>query len=157
MTSQLPDKDNNEPESAALKSALRRIFDSQIPNYGDYNLVLALSGHRDAADAPGSGSTAGYYVIGYRWQPTEIMVAPVDGRSFTGAGVPVELNMTNLSHAVRLPGGGYEVGTNTGRTFRFGVQPEVVLTPAPERKLRLHQSEDYADFTAFMEAFIARA
>ena len=66
-----------------LKNALRRVFDSQIPNYGDYNLVFAVQ-----AAAP-SARTA--YVVGYRWKPAELMIAPVDLTGITGAGVPAEV------------------------------------------------------------------
>ncbi len=158
MTPQLPHAPHDGPGSAALKNILRGIFDSQILNYGDYNLIFAVNERREGRDADGVRvSKPRYYVIGYRWQPAEIMVAPVNGQTLTGGGVPVELNMTNLAHAVQLADGDYEVGTNTGRTFRFGVQPEIAFTPAPETEFRLEQADDYADFGLFMQAFIAMA
>ena len=158
MTPQLPQAPHDEAGSDALKNALRGIFDSQILNYGDYNLIFAVNERREGRDVCGVRiSKPRYYVIGYRSQPAEIMVAPVNGQTLTGGGVPVELNMTNLSHAVQLADGDYEVGTNTGRTFRFGVQPEVTIKPGPEKELRLEQADDYADFELFMQTFIAMA
>lgn len=158
MTPQLPEVPDNEPGSDTLKNVLRGIFDSQILNYGDYNLVFAVNERHEARDADGVRITKPkFFVIGYRWQPAEVMVAPVNGQTLTGGGVPVEINMTNLSHAVQLAGGDYEVGTNIGKTFRFGVQPEIVFTPTPERELHLDQSDDYSDFELFMQAFIAMA
>jgi hypothetical protein len=158
MTPQLPKAPRDEPGSEALKTILRGIFDSQILNYGDYNLIFAVNERREGRDAGGGRiNKPKYYVIGYRWQPAELMVAPVNGQTLTSGGVPAELNMTNLSHAVRLADGDYEVGTNTGRTFRFGVQPEVTFTPAQGRELRLEQADDYTDFELFMQAFIAMA
>lgn len=158
MTPQLPHASYNEPDSDALKTILRGIFDSQIPNYGDYNLVFAVNERREGRDANGVRiNKPRYYVIGYRWQPAEIMVAPVNSQTLTGGGVPVELNMTNLSHAIQLADGDYEVGTSTGRTFRFGVQPEVIFKPAPDKELRLEQANDCADFELFMQAFVAMA
>ena len=158
MTPQIPTAPHDEPGSDALKTILRGIFDSQILNYGDYNLVFAVNERREGRDAGGVRITRPkYYVIGYRWQPAEIMVAPVNGQTLTGGGVPVVLNMTNLSHAVRLAVGDYEVGTNTGRTFRFGVSPEASVKPAPEREFRLEQADDCADFELFMQAFIGMA
>lgn len=158
MTPQLPEAPHDGPGSDDLKNILRGIFDSQIPNYGDYNLIFAVNERREGRDSGGHRiSTPKYYVIGYRWQPAELMVAPVNGTTLTSGAVPVELNMTNLSHAVQLAGGDYEVGTNTGRTFRFGVQPIVAFKPATDKELRLEQADDYADFELFMQAFLAMA
>lgn len=135
-----------------LKSALRRVFDGQIPNYGDYNLIFA-------ADPSADGTpTASSFVVGYRWRPAELMIAPVDLSGITGAGAPVEINMTNLAHALQWEGdGSYEVGTSTGRVFRFGVTPLPVLDIGPGALLTLVQDDDVVDFEAFMEAFIEMA
>lgn len=134
-----------------LKHALRRVFDGQIPNYGDYNLVFAA---RSAQADGGAAATA--YVVGYRWKPAELMIAPVDLTAITSAGVPVEINMTNLAHALQWDrDGSYEVGTSTGRVFRFGISPDPVLDIGPGTPLRLEQEEDVIDFTSFMDAFIA--
>ncbi|MFJ6002559.1 hypothetical protein [Arthrobacter sp. NPDC092385] len=138
-----------------LKNALRLVFDSQIPNYGDYNLVFAAPQARSAreAAAPGTG-----YVVGYRWKPVELMIAPVDLAAISGAGVPVEINMTNLAHALQWDADdSYEVGTSTGRTFRFTVSARPVLDIGPGTPPQLAQDADVADFTSFMDAFIAMA
>lgn len=137
-----------------LKNALRRVFDGQIPNYGDYNLVFAAQQSRGVRDA---GTAAVGYVVGYRWKPAELMIAPVDLTAITGAGVPVEVNMTNLAHALQWDDTSYEVGTSTGRIFRFGVLAAPVLDIGPGTALRLAQDEDLIDFTSFMDAFIAMA
>lgn len=142
-----------------LKNALRRVFDGQIPNYGDYNLVFA-DGHARDAREPGGARDARRiptaYVVGYRWKPAELMIAPVDLAAITGAGVPVEVNMTNLAHALQWDDdGSYEVGTSTGRVFRFAVAPAPVLDIGPGTPLRLAQEADAVDFTSFMDAFIA--
>lgn len=138
-----------------LKNALRRIFDSQIPNYGDYNLVFAA---RHAAGARDAATAATGFVVGYRWKPLELMIAPVDPTAITGAGVPVEVNTTNLAHALQWDeDGSYEVGTSTGRIFRFGVAAAPVLDIGPGTHLKLEQDDDVADFASFMDTFIARA
>ncbi|MBG6182485.1 hypothetical protein IWX65_000418 [Arthrobacter sp. CAN_A214] len=139
-----------------LKNALRRVFDTQIPNYGDYNLVFA-SHEREGGELRPPLNAVGSYVLGYRWQPAEIMMAPVDVASVTGAGIPVEVNMTNLAHALQWNDGSYEVGTSTGRIFRFRVRPQPTLDVGPGNALVLEQDEDVIDFDAFMEAFIAMA
>ncbi len=136
-----------------LKDAFRLVFDGQIPNYGDYNLVVASS--RDGS-AEGSGPGTAF-VVGYRWKPAELMIAPTHLPGITGAGVPAEVNMTNLAHALQWEDGSYEVGTSVGRIFRFSLEPEPVLEVGPGAPLRLAQSDDVIDFSAFMEAFIAMA
>ncbi|MHA7153469.1 hypothetical protein [Arthrobacter sp. TMN-50] len=151
-----PESPDRAPDSDQLKDSLRKVFDSQIPNYGDYNLVFAANERYQHRDPDGARVvTPQYYVVGYRWKPTEIMIAPVDAQTLTGAGIPVEINMTNLSHALRLAGGHFEVGTSTGRTFRFGVHPEARFSSGPHSRLMIDQRDDHQDFSAFMTAFIA--
>lgn len=146
-----------------LKNALRRVFDGQIPNYGDYNLVFAArrtaAGSRRSTRVPATQPPApSAFVVGYRWKPMELMIAPVDLAAITGAGVPVEVNMTNLAHALQWDDDdSFEVGTSTGRIFRFDVAAEPVLDVGPGTPLLLDQEDDCLDFTAFMDAFIAMA
>lgn len=143
--------------SDEFKDALRGIFDSQIPNYGDYNLVYASNERsNDNGKESHGGRAPKYYVVGYRWQPAEIVVAPFNGKTLTPGGDPTEINMTNLSHAFELAGGDYEVGTSTGKTFRFGVKPYGDI-PSSEADHTVDQSDDHEDFVAFMTAFVAMA
>ncbi|MBD7996875.1 hypothetical protein H9639_16380 [Arthrobacter sp. Sa2CUA1] len=134
--------------SEALKSLLRRIFDTQIPNYGDYNLVCATP-------VPGS---AAYFVLGYRWRPAEIVFAPFSPLAFEGLEPPTAINTTNLSHADEVGPGSYEVGTSTGRVFRFSVEPEAQL-PSGGRGPRqlILQEEDQEDFDSFLDTFLELA
>lgn len=131
--------------SDELKSALRRVFDSQMPNYGDYNLVCATP-------LPGS---AGYFVLGYRWSPPELVFAPFETGSLEGLEPPTAVNTTNLSHADELAPGSYEVGTSTGRVFRFGVEAEAALPAAAGSTNRvLRQHGDRSDFNSFLDVFL---
>ena len=50
-------------DSGDLKRALRRVFDTQVLNHGDYNLVYG--------QPSGSGPAM---VIGYRRQPLELLL-----------------------------------------------------------------------------------
>jgi hypothetical protein len=150
--------------SDQLKESLRRVFDAQIPNYGDYNLVYAsnvgaLQGPL-AKVWPGKGreSRLRCFVVGYRWQPMEIVVAPIHPITLTAAAVPVTFNMTNLHQAVRLTGGDIEISTSTGKTFRFGVQSSDELPPlgdVPGNPRLIEQSEDHADYVAYLSSFLA--
>jgi hypothetical protein len=69
----------------------------------------------------------------------------------------VAINMTNLHHAMRLAGGDVEVGTSTGKTFRFGVRPDGGLPPLGGERRTIDQADDYEDFSTFMESFLAMA
>ncbi len=135
-----------------LKDAFRRVFDGQIPNYGDYNLVVASRHGGSAGDEAGTA-----FVVGYRWKPAELMIAPTHLSGITGTAVPSEVNMTNLAHALQWEDGSYEVGTSVGRIFRFGLQSAPVLDVGPGSPMRLDQADDVVDFMAFMESFIAMA
>lgn len=163
------------PSSDDLKNALRYIFDSQIPNYGDYNLIYARS-----RMTPDRRSGVKHYVVGYRRQPLELMIAPFNAPALSAGPVPVEVNMTNLSHAFPLAEGDYEVGTSTGRTFRFLTSPRLSLgddaagegsgstdsgsadsgsadSGSAGPGSEIDQAQDYADFVAFMSEFIEAA
>ena len=134
--------------SDGLKLVLRRVFESQIPNYGDYNLVCAT---------PALDSDAGFYVLGYRWRPAELVFAPFDAASLTGLEAPTAVNTTNLSHTDELDTDAYEVGTNTGRIFRFSVEPEAMLPAAGDGQRLLEQAADWEDFRSFVESYLELA
>ncbi|NKX54646.1 hypothetical protein [Arthrobacter mobilis] len=145
--------------SDELKEILSGIFDSQIPNHGDYNLVFA-----SAVPEPGTAGNPGpCYVLGYRWRPHELVIAPVDPAGPAAAGTPVAIDMTNLSHAVQLAGRHaaepdpgtieYEVGNSTGRIFRFEVAGEGVLPGSGS----IEQVQDAEDFHQFMASLISMA
>ncbi|MFF1382947.1 hypothetical protein ACFVWT_05220 [Arthrobacter sp. NPDC058288] len=159
------------PTSEQLKETLRAVFDRQIPNYGDYNLVCGSN----SFEVPGPAGRGWApprrrnFVIGYRWHPAEVIVAPFDEKSLTATGIPVAINMTNLAHVHRLPGlrsspGGYEVAASTGKAFRFGVENTMPLAPpsgSPDERAsratpRIEQARDAADFHEFMADFVQR-
>jgi hypothetical protein len=168
--------DSNSPStspstSERLKATLRAVFDGQIPNYGDYNLVCGSNSFAVPGAAPRGWPPPRRrsFVIGYRWHPAEVIVAPFDEKSLAGSTVPVAINMTNLSRAVRLPAvgsslGGYEVATSTGNSFRFGVEKVMKLASphgnaeaAGGRVARsIEQAHDAADFHEFMADFVRR-
>lgn len=150
--------------SDQLKESLRQIFDAQIPNFGDYNLVFASNAptgthtsHTSPEPDSGRPQQGDCFVIGYRWQPAEIVVAPFNADTLTAGSVAVTINMTNLHHATRLAGGDVEIGTSTGRTFRFRVRPDGGLPDRGGERRDIDQSDDYEDFSTFIESFLAMA
>ena len=134
-----------DPASDALKASLRRVFDSQIPNYGDYNLVCATP----AADS------SGFFVLGYRWRPPELVFAPFSVDSMESLDPPTAVNSTNLSHTEEVNAGDFEVGTNTGRIFRFQVGATAPLPDGDERIIE--QAGDLEDFGSFLDHFLTLA
>lgn len=142
-----PDAETDPGASDRLKTVLRRVFETQIPNYGDYNLVCAT---------PGLNGETGFYVLGYRWRPAELVFAPFDVDSLAALEAPTAINTTNLSHTDELGTDAYEVGTNTGRIFRFSVLPEAVL-PVEGSSTLLEQAADWTDFRSFVQSYLELA
>jgi hypothetical protein len=160
--------------SETLKARLHAVFDSQIPNYGDYNLVAGSNSI--AARGPAGGNQRPRrrrtFVVGYRWHPAEVVIAPFNEETLTAGSVPVTINMTNLAYAVQLPGGGYEVAASTGKAFRFEVADVMTLEapelPAIDRSAagdgaersgveqQIEQTDDARDFREFMADFVQR-
>ncbi|MCZ2403108.1 hypothetical protein IV498_07910 [Paenarthrobacter sp. Z7-10] len=145
--------------SEVLKESLRRIFDTQIPNYGDYNLVFASNSRAVLAAEAASGGEMKLrcYVLGYRWRPSEIVIAPFNASTLTAGSAAVAINMTNLHSALRLANGDVEISTSTGQTFRFGVQAYGELPDAHGISRELEQIDDAEDFAEFIESFLAAA
>ena len=131
-----------------IKVALRHVFESQIPNYGDYNLVCA---------GPGGDGAHAYYVVGYRWRPAELVFAPFNTGTLAGLEPPIAVNSTNLSHTEEVLAGDYEVGTNTGRIFRFEVLGSALLPEADGSQRIIEQAGDLEDFGAFLDHFLTLA
>lgn len=140
----------DQPSSDDIKAVLRHVFESQIPNYGDYNLVCAV---------PGGDGAETYYVVGYRWRPAELVFAPFNAETLAGLEAPTAVNSTNLSHTEEVRSGDYEVGTNTGRLFRFRVLSAAPLPgvgSSGEPRV-IEQAADLEDFGAFLEHFLTLA
>ncbi|MGP5164578.1 hypothetical protein [Arthrobacter rhombi] len=147
------DSDVSAPETtedSTLKAHLHRAFDQQIPNFGSYNLVYAT----------GRAGEGGKYIVGYRREPMEILVAPLHAGTLAALEPAVAINLTNLSHLAEDRAGGHEVGTSTGRVYRFEVAPETTVdappaaTSAPGARVRLQQHHDAEDFSAFFDEFL---
>ncbi len=132
-----------------LKCLLHEAFDGQIPNYGSYNLVAAS----------GTSGSSGLKVIGYRREPAELIICPLNPKTMTASDRAVSVNNTNVSHVALISDGSYEVGTSTGRVYRFNVPANPSLDiPADDGSAALRgsidQSEDAADFADFMNIFM---
>ena len=139
---------NVESTDRLLKEHLHRAFDAQIPNFGSYNLVAAT----------GTSGSAGLKVIGFRREPAELVLCPLNPRNLLPSARAISVDNTNISHVALVSDGGYEVGNSTGRVFRFNVPGLLSLNVPGEEDRRgseiLHQEDDAADFVDFMNTFM---
>lgn len=138
-----------ESTDQSLKRLFHEAFDSQIPNYGSYNLVAAS----------GTSGSAGLKVIGYRREPAELIICPLNPKTLKPTQRGVAVNNTNISHVALVSDGSYEVGTSTGTVYRFTIPAHPTLdVPAEESqdtaRGTLHQEQDADDFADFMNAFM---
>ncbi|RII42717.1 hypothetical protein DWB68_06130 [Galactobacter valiniphilus] len=141
------DPRQNEELDALLKDRLHEAFDSQIPNFGGYNLVYAS----------GDSGAGGSFVLGFRAQPLELIVAPVDPRTHTALEPATSIDLTNVSHLAQLREAGYEFGLSTGRVFRFDVAPTPTLylhKDGQKVQVQLRQENDCRELHAFLEGFM---
>lgn len=160
MTSQQPPPETGRAPAAsdaALKAALHRVFDSQIPNYASYNLVCAAeSGGTIDSAWPGIRIPRGV-VLGYRRQPIELVIAPFDRRTLAPAGRPWTIDLTNLAYAAETSPRAFDIGTSTGRSFSFTIRDRCLLDRPEDRSTprAVEQDDDAEDFAAFMRQLAA--
>ena len=147
-------------DSGDLKRVLRRVFDTQVLNHGDYNLVYG--------QPSGSGPAL---VLGYRRQPLELVLCPVDVPSAASlppdqtdllltapAGPPASVALTNVA-TLADTGHGYQVETVTGYRTWFEVSPTPAVPVGSARGheegfVVLDQADDAEDFHQFMGHFM---
>ncbi len=142
--------DNRPDENPAeqVKARLHDAFDSQIPNFASYNLVAGT----------GIAGSGGLKVIGYRRQPAELIIAPVNSSDLRASEDAININNTNVNQLAQLVDGGYEVATSTGRVFRFTipVKPSIdfYIDDAVSVGAVIDQQSDAQDFAEFMDHFM---
>ena len=105
-----------------LKRMLREAFDTRVFNYGDFNLVY---GQPSGAGDP--------WVIGYRHQPLEMVLCPVDLEVLPHLAEGTDLSTVALGNVATLAdtGTGYQVETVTGFRTWFEVTGSPRI-PLPE-------------------------
>ncbi|WP_246858385.1 hypothetical protein [Citricoccus sp. SGAir0253] len=139
-----------------LKQLLRGAFDARVLNYGDFNLVYG--------QPSGSGAA---WVIGYRHQPLEMLLCPVELGTLPEVPVADGIATVALDNVATLAdtGTGYQVETVTGFRTWFEVTgaPRVPLpgrmrdggpTGDGDGTVVVHQEEDAEDFHQFMTHFM---
>ncbi|GAA1178528.1 hypothetical protein [Nesterenkonia xinjiangensis] len=160
-----------------LVSALRGTFDVSVMNFGSYNILYAANLH--ARDARASGqehhissvhdgvSLAEHLLVGYRRQPMELVLCPVDlddvlSRVARAApdpaadavpAVPLPVNLTNLA-GMAAEGRQLEIAMSTGHRVVLEVHPQVSFEALPD--VTLGQRHDVEDFYDFVDFFMDR-
>lgn len=151
MSSTAPTGRAPEPDDA-LKAALHYVFDSQIPNYGDYNLVCVTEcGGSVLGPRPGAPVPTGL-VLGYRRRPVELVLAPFDRGTLAGTGQPMTIDLTNLAYVSEPAPGAFDVATSTGRVVTFTLRPACELGAGSA--VTLAQEDDAADLASFLRDLV---
>lgn len=90
--------------SEEIESTLHLVFDQQIINYGAYNLVFATGSaiYRNPDVAALQQREQAHFLIGYRDQPQEVVVAPLSLPAVETAGSPPHPS-TTLIRSVPMP------------------------------------------------------
>lgn len=138
-----------------LRSRLRAVFDAQIPNYGSFNIAYAM----------GQAGSGGPCLIGFRNQPLELVVAPIDADTYQASEPAVSINLTNLSAVGIYSEDSVELEMSTGRTFRITCSPYPTLLLESQQAnnrdstgtnmlaVTLDQSGEATEFSEFINAF----
>ncbi|WP_229229388.1 hypothetical protein [Sinomonas cyclohexanicum] len=136
----------------ALKAALHRVFDGQIPNYGDYNLVCVTeSGGTVAGQRPGAPAPSGL-IVGYRRRPVELVAVPFHRETLAALGQPITIDITNLAYVVEAARDAFDVATSTGRVVTFTLRPACTLGPGATAALE--QEDDAEDLAEFLRELV---
>ncbi|WP_146341477.1 hypothetical protein [Nesterenkonia sp. NBAIMH1] len=153
-----------------LVAALRSTFDASVMNFGAYNLLYAenapaaglwsLEGPElSAMEAVGA---ARHLLVGYRREPVEMVLCPVDldealprmepGTSADAAPrVPVPVNLTNLA-GMATEGTTVRIVLSAGTELNLDIRETVEFSGLPG--LPLHQKRDVEDFYDFLDHFM---
>lgn len=153
-----------------LMRALRGSFDASVMNFGSYNILYAANScagvGKTPDDAAGSAqqraASAPHLLVGYRRQPVELVLCPVDldealaratGRSEAAPepSVPVTVNLTNLA-GLATDGTGVEITFSTGYRVGLRMCSTVVFEQLPAA--RIEQRWDVEDFYEFIDFFM---
>lgn len=137
---------------SALKAALHHVFDSQIPNYGDYNLVCVTECGGTVPNPRPDGPVPTGLVLGYRRRPVELVLAPFNRDTLAGIGQPTTIDLTNLAYVSEPAPSAFDVATSTGRLVTFTVRPRCELGTGPIGFLA--QDDDADDLAAFLRDLV---
>lgn len=133
--------------SNEIAKALHTVFDSQIINYGAYNLVFATGSaiYRNSDVASLQEDNQRCFLVGYRDTPREIVIAPLGLPQIRSIGTPTSIDNTNAARAFALADWSYGIEATNGTSFSltFDAQPFIETS---EGSGVLEQALDIEDF-----------
>lgn len=164
-----------------LIAALRGTFDVSVMNFGSYNILyasnlaareaLAVDRSAQISSAHDGVSLAEHLLVGYRRQPTEMVLCPVelaeampraagdaeDPAAGARPTVPLPVNTTNLA-GLAADGDAERarvaITLSTGHQVVLDVRGRVSFEELPE--VTLDQRRDVGDFSEFVDYFLDR-
>lgn len=144
----------NEPllTSEEVGKSLHPVFDTQIINYGAYNLVFATGSaiYRNPDIAGGQKPEQNHFLIGYRELPQEVIVAPVELPAVSAAGFPTSIDNTNALRAYAVGPRSLGLESTNGTSFILRFQEKMEVTTSAGSGI-LDQHLDLEDFFKFLE------
>ncbi|MDO4252560.1 MAG: hypothetical protein Q4C74_04915 [Rothia sp. (in: high G+C Gram-positive bacteria)] len=137
--------------TADIAQTLHPVFDEQIINYGAYNLVFAsgTAVYRNPDIAQHQDADQQYFLIGYKDQPSEIVLAPLHLPSVTAAGTPTAIDNTNAIRAYTVSEDTFGLESTNGSSFILTLPALMQITTYQGSGL-LDQSRDIEDFQQFL-------
>ncbi|WP_421082921.1 hypothetical protein [Rothia nasimurium] len=133
--------------SHEIAQVLHTVFDSQIINYGAYNLVFATgsSMYRNPDVAALQEEDQRYFLVGYRETPREAIVAPLSLPSVRGTGSPTSIDNTNAARTFALSDTSFGLEMTNGTSFSLTFEPMMTVETDQGTGV-LDQSQDIPDF-----------
>ncbi|HIY94070.1 MAG TPA: hypothetical protein H9821_00165 [Candidatus Rothia avicola] len=133
--------------SSEIAKALHTVFDSQIINYGAYNLVFATGSsiYRNPDLASHQEENQSYFLIGYRDTPREAVIAPLSLPEVRGTGTPTSIDNTNAARTFSLSEFSFGLESTNGTSFSLTFEPHMTVQTS-EGSGVLDQALDIEDF-----------
>ncbi|WP_083091306.1 MULTISPECIES: hypothetical protein [Rothia] len=133
--------------SSEIAKALHTVFDSQIINYGAYNLVFATGSsiYRNPDVAALHEENQTHFLIGYRDTPREAVIAPLTLPEVRGTGTPSSIDNTNAARTFELSDLSFGLESTNGTSFTLTFEPKMVVETAKGTGV-LDQELDIEDF-----------
>lgn len=114
-----------ELSSTEIGKALHKVFDTQILNYGAYNLVFASgsSAYANSDVAAQQQPNQEFFLVGYRDTPREAIIAPLSLPDIEAAGVPTSIDNTNAMRTFMVEDYTFGIELTNGTSFTLAFEP----------------------------------
>lgn len=115
--------------SSDIAKSLHTVFDSQIINYGAYNLVFATGSsiYRNPDVAALQQEDQTHFLVGYRDTPCEVVIAPLALPQVVGTGTPTSIDSTNTARTFTLADFSFGLEATNGTSFTLSFEPQMTV------------------------------